>query len=1064
MEELKVISVNVQKSLANIDGTLEWAINNRIPVVCVQEPPVIQGRLRRHPGFHVIGLDDRDTRTATYIAKTHKFVVTTSPRTHTTTTSVQGADITNVYWHPQDRQAAPARTYLPEVPTLHSLIVGDFNAHHHTWDPRFRNSPRGTEIDDLMATLGLHLLNTPGVPTHRHAQGESTIDLAFGVDRSYMRVGAWVSDHRKLIITIPAVRTTPPPRKYLLPPDQLGDAVAALHRRLPRQPHAPTTADELDELAWSLTDTFEGTIREFSIPVGGRPKSMPWWNPTLAEARETDPAVYRKVCRDTRQTYYKDKIDNAKSPKDLGSILRWRKDPLDDRPTLINTPERRLTHPEEIATYLAHAAFRPPGEDPLPPYVHHGNTLPPDIAAWALEPPSDDELKEAFLRCGSNTPGPDGITLNTLKAAWNAVLPYLRAVTTASLLLGKFPTPFKRAEVVTLSKPGRDPHSYKGWRPIALLSTIGKGIERLMARRMTVIALNADLIPRDSAGALPTRSATDLVTALTHDAEGANRLGWHGIILTFDIDSAFPSTRVDKLSEVLTGQGWPPTLNNLIQDFCTDRSFGFRWANSRFHTNSGLPQGSPWSPILFLLFTASLPKRMQGPAFSYADDIAHLTVGKDATQTFYTASRRATDLHEQAAALGLKIDHRKTEALYLPPRGKNAKKVWRDPARIIIDTPAGPVRPQKEMRWLGVHLDAKLSLATQIRNRVPKATAITGLAARINQVSRGLPPTSSRHVFVTCLLPTLTYGAAALFPGFYKPGTRGTPVSTNVTSATHELETAASKALRRTMPIWRTVPKQIPFWLAGVAPTEVLGREVARTAARLHTLPGNHPLTQRLRRNPPRGWSRLHSLADTQDPPAEPPDEFYIPRLPALRQWFSPGAAAPAKGKLWTLPPEADPELYWATNRPGCLADLPWYKHNPYLALPRPYLARWIGERTGHWDFHSYHERFHHPQEAFRYCICGAPREKGHFFTCPIVTYRNPNAATDTPQAFGTSYATFIARTKALKDQGYTHIQVMGGGRGYRGVRIARVESPDPDDEPIPFEEARALPGSGGLD
>ncbi|KAK3334757.1 hypothetical protein B0H65DRAFT_388779, partial [Neurospora tetraspora] len=139
------------------------------------------------------------------------------------------------------------------------------------------------------------------------------------------------------------------------------------------------------------------------------------------------------------------------------------------------------------------------------------------------------------------------------------------------------------------------------------------------------------------------------------------------------------------------------------------------------------------------------------------------------------ASRRAADLHKRATDLGLKVDHRKTEALYLPPRGKNAKKIWRNPTRITVDTPLGPVRPQKEMRWLG-------------------------------------------------------------------PGKNGNPVSTNIKSALHELETAASKALRKTMPIWRTVPRQIPFWLAGIAPPEILGRETARTAARLHTLPGNHPL------------------------------------------------------------------------------------------------------------------------------------------------------------------------------------------------------------------------------
>lgn len=342
---------------------------------------------------------------------------------------------------------------------------------------------------------------------------------------------------------------------------------------------------------------------------------------------------------------------------------------------------------------------------------------------------------------------------------------------------------------------------------------MGKGIERLVARRMTAIALNAELIPRDTAGAVPTRSATDLVTALVYDAEGANRIGLHGIITTYDIDSAFLFTRVDKLEEVLHGQGWPPTLRSLVTNLCTDRYFAFRWARKRFHSSNGLPQGSPWSLILFLLFTASLPKRHQGPAFSYADDIAQLTVGCDATQMLHTASQRAAELHKRALDLSFKINYKKTEALYLPPRGKEAKKNWRNPNNITINTPAGPVRLQSEMRWLEVHLDAKLSLATQVRRRTPKATAVIGLSARINQVFRGLTPRTAKQLFTTCLILQLLYKTAALFPGYTKPRGKDNPVSTNIKSALNELEMAASKALRKTMLIWDTIPKQIPFWI-----------------------------------------------------------------------------------------------------------------------------------------------------------------------------------------------------------------------------------------------------------
>ncbi|WPJ65837.1 hypothetical protein SMAC4_13985 [Sordaria macrospora] len=192
-------------------------------------------------------------------------------------------------------------------------------------------------------------------------------------------------------------------------------------------------------------------------------------------------------------------------------------------------------------------------------------------------------------------------------------------------------------------------------------------------------------------------------------------------------------------------------------------------------------------------------------------------------------------------------------------------------------------------------------------------------------------------------------------------------------------------------------------------------------------------------------------MAKLHPPTAEAPGPW-TPRLRALREWLNPGAEAPARApRIQTLPPEADPDLYWRTHRPPYLQDTPWHHNNPYLDLPRSYLARWIGEKTGHYDFHSYHERFNHPPEAYKNCFCGEPLEKGHFALCPLVAYKNPLAARDTPSAFGSNYATYLNRIHNLKADGYTGARARADGSIY-GIRTTRPETPDPDDEPLPFE------------
>ena len=52
-------------------------------------------------------------------------------------------------------------------------------------------------------------------------------------------------------------------------------------------------------------------------------------------------------------------------------------------------------------------------------------------------------------------------------------------------------------------------------------------------------------------------------------------------------------------------------------------------------------------------------------------------------------------------------------------------------------------------------------------------------------------------------------------------------------------------------------------------------------------------------------------------------------------------------------------------------------------------LGRWIQKVSGHGDFSEYHQRFGHPPEAIKTCMCGQVVRRGHLGVCPIVTRGN---------------------------------------------------------------------------
>jgi hypothetical protein len=91
-----------------------------------------------------------------------------------------------------------------------------------------------------------------------------------------------------------------------------------------------------------------------------------------------------------------------------------------------------------------------------------------------------------------------------------------------------------------LPKVGKkDRSSPRSWRPIALLSCISKGLERIIARRIAWTALRNKVRSKQHGGALPKRSAMDLVALFTHNVEAALAHSKEVTMFTLDVQGAF---------------------------------------------------------------------------------------------------------------------------------------------------------------------------------------------------------------------------------------------------------------------------------------------------------------------------------------------------------------------------------------------------------------------------------------------------------------------------------------------------------------------------------------------
>lgn len=96
-----------------------------------------------------------------------------------------------------------------------------------------------------------------------------------------------------------------------------------------------------------------------------------------------------------------------------------------------------------------------------------------------------DQARDTTTHTGNTSPGVDDVTIAMIKACWDSIGEFVRGLYESCLRTGYHPQVFKQAEVVMIPKPNkRDLSSPRSWRPISLLSCIGKGLERLIARRL----------------------------------------------------------------------------------------------------------------------------------------------------------------------------------------------------------------------------------------------------------------------------------------------------------------------------------------------------------------------------------------------------------------------------------------------------------------------------------------------------------------------------------------------------------------------------------------------------
>jgi Reverse transcriptase (RNA-dependent DNA polymerase) len=367
----------------------------------------------------------------------------------------------------------------------------------------------------------------------------------------------------------------------------------------------------------------------------------------------------------------------------------------------------------------------------------------------------------AILRLLKNgkAPGLDEINNRHLKNLPRRVIVFLTHIFNNCLRLGYFPKSWKHSKVVAIPKANKDATSPTNYRPISLLSALGKIFEKIILKRINDHTTENNIIPSEQFGFAAGLSTSHQLFRIVRHIRQKLSVGQSTGMIFFDSEKAFDSVWHGGLVYKLHGLGYPRYTQHLILSFLTGRSFQV-YINKTFSSSvcipAGVPQGSVLSPSLYNIFNSDIPNHDETESAFYADDTAifsSATYGETITDSL---QEHTDSLINFFGDWKIKINPSKTEAIFFTRR-----RALRFLPDTQLNVNGSSVPWSSKVKYLGLILDKKLLFKNHIENILHKNSKLIKIYYPfINRKSR-LNKTVKLTLFKTIFRAAMLYASPA---------------------------------------------------------------------------------------------------------------------------------------------------------------------------------------------------------------------------------------------------------------------------------------------------------------
>ncbi|KAG5761420.1 hypothetical protein H9Q72_010474 [Fusarium xylarioides] len=718
------------------------------------------------------------------------------------------------------------------------LMVGDFNLHHILWAGPLlkpgRTCAKARALVEGMAGAGMKLLTESGTPTYARGPLKSCIDLTYASQAIAARCLSWgvdenlcwdESDH----FPIRTVLDIQPPLdnslRYKYSKAAVGgyqaeiqDKMASLNtfdfESLRGREDAANKLEELGEqFLINVKDAMDNHIpTELMNPPlpTGRPmdpsKRATLENEatTIAETRPGLSAAERKKKRNedfrvkikAGGRYRRYVAKTSKPTNGVWSILKRTvrraqpKTAPNMQPLTKDTGGVEYSTEEEKQTCMKNNLWSEVS-DTFAPELQ----LPkwdPDKPRLAMRQTITEDEVDKYIRGlpSGKAAGKDMIGNEAIKLAREQLVPFITRFFSACFEFSIIPPMFRLAITVVLPKAGKDSYNTpKSWRPIALLPSFGKLLDRIAADRLKEASIEYSLLPKTQYGA-PGMSTTDAVQDIlkvVYEAwsgkpnRRAKRYWWRMLrkvtLMGLDISAAYDNVDRQKLLQILADAGLPKWYILLIHSFLSQRQTALKLPRSMsevFFVNIGIPQGSPLSPLLFLFFTAPLMARINKHdvkdvtihTFAYVDDTYLVAVSNSYKLNCRGLEVAHESIMEWATEVGMKFSPQKYSVMHFKC------PIDTDPDCKLLPNIQGLKDNtsclKEKVKVLGLVLDPGLTWEHHITDIEEKVEKSLKYLRKILGSVWGMTVQAARKFFIGKIRSNIAYGCAAWF--IHSPG------------------------------------------------------------------------------------------------------------------------------------------------------------------------------------------------------------------------------------------------------------------------------------------------------